>query len=946
MYDRGSLPLTNKAIIKLLGQKLMSLFFPKEKAELNDLIEICTNILMSFFDANDTIDHANEEIHDLLISAIPGLLVDPIRYKDIVRKYNLYDSNDIKIKCDYVKSDIRMYKQLMLNTPLGRSELLMQVNIKTLFEKDIFDVFMMRLRKLKIAHTVINVISHVIKQYNVTAGINFHLLILMFDDDEYLINLFRFIGNVIQNNLNILDELKRLHDIMRYFSVDFNFNDISNDKYTKFLYAHCLLSRANDDTIDELKNVYNRILPVMSIMIDKEGYSSMKNMMRIHINAKIDAIMINDIPSINEHLDKLSIFGASGSARGAKIKLHDFTKTEDVTTYIKLNKKQFMNLMPDIDLDAYEKPMLITGSAVKHEVGQKNRQLWNTAVDVYVLMDYVLTYVEKGILNDNVIKLYQSARQLIRWKQKIHDTKGYWLMWDYSDFNIDHSLDIQSMIFAEIGNAIGTKYVEARDYCRACNIVSEMLANTVLRVKDEFIVVFRTLVTGSRHTTFMNTLGNYIYTKHIFSQIGVELNDMLDAIQGDDGAFKCDSYLDAFRRYIAFQVSGYPGTGAKMLFGFNVEFLRIMYCNDLARGCALRAIAAGVVPEYKNEYSNNDIMSMGASINDKERLFRARGLKPIFMNRIFSERSTIAYTNRLTNQTIRLGRIYNNSIAMLRKSQHGGGRVSLNDEIIELKDNNLIDRIQELNKHALHISQNGKYNANVQAVINAYPHLRADNIIAKVCNKLGKHQKYEVLRDKIRSNIYGNQMPSYIKKDNYDEMIQQLIIYETSGVVNEIIKFKKVMTINYDYRDLLMYVRELTLDDLFYFGQEFITEDETYAYVASAFFDIDGTTLKSLLSNNELVHVCLQLYYEQKMSYEKYNQIISNTKYWPINDLIDSYNYFYDDVEINSICSRGFNAIAVRLLYIAPKNYEQIDTLYVAIKIHINKIFGQWYKTI
>lgn len=173
-------------------------------------------------------------------------------------------------------------------------------------------------------------------------------------------------------------------------------------------------------------------------------------------------------------------------------------------------------------------------------------------------------------------------------------------MLDYADFNYQHTLEVQFMLFDVVLGAV-SRYGNA-DLTKAATWVRDAQLNQSFTVPNDSSEhqVTQGMFSGVRSTDFMNTILNLGYFRAAQTMVrdatGLEPVDLVNIHKGDDVWITNRSRLWAIEIYRAMAEAGFVFQGSKQMFDIGRgEFLRVLYTKDGARGYAMRAVATLLV---------------------------------------------------------------------------------------------------------------------------------------------------------------------------------------------------------------------------------------------------------------------------------------------------------------------------------------------------------------
>jgi hypothetical protein len=299
-------------------------------------------------------------------------------------------------------------------------------------------------------------------------------------------------------------------------------------------------------------------------------------------------------------------WAAAGGAPGFKINWGDSRE--------RLNKRGALLSLPYEHVKSMlrhnENPLHYSKGAVKFEKGKK-RAIWNTSIYHYLYQAYILdcldshlrssTHVPDGPspANWNTSTHHAPQRLATQFERlsSLADSQAVGLMWDFSDFNINHSLRTMVELFRTLGTALkdrntttrGPSYLAAvqQDFSDCIDWISKARMNTILDAadRDNPIIneILRSLQSGERATSFTNTFENRIYLKiadyTAHQLLARPLLTNPRSQQGDDVFAVAHSLWDAILECGLLNISGAAGQNYKITLDYTGrgEYLRYAY---------------------------------------------------------------------------------------------------------------------------------------------------------------------------------------------------------------------------------------------------------------------------------------------------------------------------------------------------------------------------------
>lgn len=340
------------------------------------------------------------------------------------------------------------------------------------------------------------------------------------------------------------------------------------------------------------------------------------------LRAAIKEVMCRELPvgavlfrKLDDFWSSRWIWAANGGHSRALEHAHpELATRKEVRAYRKCVLEQWKdNPMPQWDGKVYVTP------SQKLEHG-KSRLLLACDTLSYLWFEYFLKPVETAwqnvdvILNPGHVRHDRIAADL---KPYLHNplrhnetSRDVVYSLDFEDFNSQHSLTAQKMVFEVLFEHLGISNTDTQ------RIIESFDNMIVYSGKDPLGKVVGTLMSGHRATTFINTILNAAYI------IGAGINCKYHKHVGDDVLMVCGEG-EMVRGYAELAKRGVRCNPSKQCASiFSCEFLRVAHCCDFSQGYISRAIASAVSGNWvadhvldKREALTNAIMCTRSVIN-------------------------------------------------------------------------------------------------------------------------------------------------------------------------------------------------------------------------------------------------------------------------------------------------------------------------------------------
>jgi len=365
-------------------------------------------------------------------------------------------------------------------------------------------------------------------------------------------------------------------------------------------------------------------------------------------------------------------WAAAGGAPGANINWDSSSNQRE-----RLNKRGALMFIPaDHFISEYAnnlQPVMYSKAAPKYENG-KIRTIWNTSMEFYIAQAYVLDLFEISWVSGtwNTAANY-SVDELIAQRHRLYQLKtryGYGLMWDYSDFNINHTFSVMNLLFSEVFKLIRYFYKYKTDISSDEVVENQHILNDIevyLRKSRTHTILFdpisgiearvvRSMQSGERATSFQNTFLSRIYklTADLYAErfFGRTLLKPISYHQGDDVFCYANSISDGVLASYVFNILGYAGQQHKITLDYSNrgEFLRYDYIVDDALPTMVGYPARSFMGLLGGEFFLDSVVDPGdramAFVDQVDNCSR-RGccLPKVLLDRLIERNCALSYTD-------------------------------------------------------------------------------------------------------------------------------------------------------------------------------------------------------------------------------------------------------------------------------------------------------------
>ncbi|BAM36036.2 RNA-dependent RNA polymerase, partial [Persimmon latent virus] len=278
-------------------------------------------------------------------------------------------------------------------------------------------------------------------------------------------------------------------------------------------------------------------------------------------------------------------------------------------------------------------PKELARASEKYENG-KSRAIYGVAPEHYVINTYVTQGMEERLHNiPGLEKGATGVTELGYIKKRCNITanaRKECTMLDYADFNVQHSLSCQYILFDEMLKA-GVEVGACPDWVKACSWLRDAKLNqeSYFPGKSRPVKITQGMFSGTRSTDLINTLLNLAYYEvaaDAVSSYGYSSQDVYHVHQGDDVWLSSDNAAWAATLYYVMNAQGFIFQDSKQMFGpSRGEYLRVLYHSEGAVGYLARSLANYLQRPIQNKTDIGGQAWM-ESISDTCRVMQRRGL--------------------------------------------------------------------------------------------------------------------------------------------------------------------------------------------------------------------------------------------------------------------------------------------------------------------------------
>lgn len=342
-------------------------------------------------------------------------------------------------------------------------------------------------------------------------------------------------------------------------------------------------------------------------------------------------------------------WAASGSSGGQHIIING--KRE------RINKQAYFEKVTANEMESwlYSKPLVEAVASEKFEMG-KGRAIYGTKPQEYAIMSYVIGQLEKRLWRvdgvESGLQGYDEVVCINRRSKTAAIPNIQCSMIDFADFNVQHTLEAQSIVFKALHDRLVEIGAEP-DVIKAAKWCYEALLNqTCIFPGDKKArQIIQGMFSGCRGTHFLNTLLNVGYKKvaeeWVLTYLDLQAINELAIHQGDDVWNSNESRVWAAALYCSMQSSGLVFQASKQMFDVQRgEYLRVVYHGNETRGYPLRAIGSLVINPLQSTEINSPI-EKASGLNSQIHLLFRRGISKAVCDMLYQAIVPHALTTKM-----------------------------------------------------------------------------------------------------------------------------------------------------------------------------------------------------------------------------------------------------------------------------------------------------------
>ncbi|GFM95116.1 RNA-dependent RNA polymerase [viral metagenome] len=442
-----------------------------------------------------------------------------------------------------------------------------------------------------------------------------------------------------------VEHLNNYHALIRATMKSSTNEVLSDIDYCRMQYFNVLVNRSEDFPFSARDEIMMRAVrgPAQGVLrLDDAGriYNDSANYLKDVKRATIELFDTIDIKPVMPNIGTFADYWrrrlktvAGGSAPGYTLKLKKDGKVYTIRSTKRL-AMEFLTYEELNDVLMAVDPVLHSRSAQKLEPG-KTRAIWNSSLEHYFIMAYIADTIENMLYKAPWCSAYENIFGTIHNEQTRLDEIKKLLalfMWDYADFNIAHLLLVMIIMWQTMCDHILAHTKDPtvrRDVLRARRYLTLSTLNTIMEDQDSGLImlVVRSLMTGMRGTSLVNTVLNRVYSLLLAQSLynlHLDVKIINNYCSGDDVWNTLSKNGYACILSIILNLMGFAGKPIKVLANRG-EFLRRAYLPTGQYGFLNRLLANMVAGEFSENLGLHDPYGRARAIIDLMNEYKMRG---------------------------------------------------------------------------------------------------------------------------------------------------------------------------------------------------------------------------------------------------------------------------------------------------------------------------------
>lgn len=412
-------------------------------------------------------------------------------------------------------------------------------------------------------------------------------------------------------------------------------SEVTLDEVTQCSYWELCIGRSNmkSNWQEEMDNRLKIRLDLCSPLSEKRDRETnakyiegLRKQMKMIMQQLVSA---QDIwPTFENFVKDRQSWLAGGSSGGQHIIYDDKKLPIDKKVYFETLTTE--DILPWIDSE----PKIEAVASEKFEQS-KARAIYGTKPIDYTIMTYVIGKIEPKLARVDGVECgltsVDEMRCLIRRSKVIQRAQLECSMLDYADFNRQHTMEAQALVFECLSEKLRMMNVHP-DVIKASDWCAKAMMNqwVTFPMQDKPTKVIQGLFSGNRGTNFINTLLNVAYYRYARTWVSEKLNIKwhfrYNLHQGDDVWLSSDSRLLNIAEYTVLKACGFMISEIKQQQSISCgEFLRVYFTESGLKGFLARSLGTFITRPLQAERDvSPDARAIG--INSQIMILYRRGL--------------------------------------------------------------------------------------------------------------------------------------------------------------------------------------------------------------------------------------------------------------------------------------------------------------------------------